>query len=612
MDVELPNGTVIEGVPDGMSKSDLQALAVRNGYAKESDFSTRGNIAHHVLKGGTLGWGDELVAGGTALAAKLTGKIPEGETIGDAYRDIHSSINTDTDAFARRNPKTALGAEVASGLLVPGLGGAKAVQAATKGASVRKKAAIGSTVGGVESSLYGAGSAAPGERFQGGADALVPGLVLGGGLGAGAAKLEQRADAMADQVKRINQNSGDADLARYRVEGASAERVTPDVTLTGQSDPLLPAPVSADLVTYRQVGGKRVKDKAAEEVLRHGVEPGYVQQIKTATPDDRRTMLKMIQVAKAGRKNTRVAAELRPNEKIGEVLTGRVNFLKTKKKEAGNQLDSVAAGLRGQQVDYSPAVTNFMQQLEGFGVNFNMRGGVGVDMSRSNFEGIPGLQNEVMRIMKRMGNTEVRDAHDVHRLKRYLDTRINWGKSPQGGMPGELVGAIKGLRRDLDGILDSNFPEYNRVNTQYSDFTGALDDLQDAWGGKVDITSDRALGIASRKLLSNYTSGSNQLEAIKNTEALIKQYGGKVSNNVMDLVTVDSLIRQIVPQKMMNTFQGDQSKVASQAVRTMVGSNVDGAASALDAINKKLRGSDPDKALDALEKLLKESLQRTQ
>ena len=32
MDVELPDGTVIEGVPDGMSRSDLIARLKKNGY----------------------------------------------------------------------------------------------------------------------------------------------------------------------------------------------------------------------------------------------------------------------------------------------------------------------------------------------------------------------------------------------------------------------------------------------------------------------------------------------------------------------------------------------------------------------------------------------------
>jgi hypothetical protein len=38
MDVRLPNGTVIKNVPEGTSKAQIQALAIRNGLAKEADF----------------------------------------------------------------------------------------------------------------------------------------------------------------------------------------------------------------------------------------------------------------------------------------------------------------------------------------------------------------------------------------------------------------------------------------------------------------------------------------------------------------------------------------------------------------------------------------------
>jgi len=38
MDVELPNGVVITGVPEGMSRAEIQRRAIAGGYAKESDF----------------------------------------------------------------------------------------------------------------------------------------------------------------------------------------------------------------------------------------------------------------------------------------------------------------------------------------------------------------------------------------------------------------------------------------------------------------------------------------------------------------------------------------------------------------------------------------------
>ena len=39
MDVRLPNGTVIKNVPEGTSKAQIQALAIKNGLAKDTDFA---------------------------------------------------------------------------------------------------------------------------------------------------------------------------------------------------------------------------------------------------------------------------------------------------------------------------------------------------------------------------------------------------------------------------------------------------------------------------------------------------------------------------------------------------------------------------------------------
>lgn len=45
IDVDLPNGTVIEGVPKGITREQVKALAIRNGLATEEDFLTEGATA---------------------------------------------------------------------------------------------------------------------------------------------------------------------------------------------------------------------------------------------------------------------------------------------------------------------------------------------------------------------------------------------------------------------------------------------------------------------------------------------------------------------------------------------------------------------------------------
>ena len=48
MNVELPNGVVLEGVPEGTSKEDIMAKAIAGGYATEQDFASADSIEQDV------------------------------------------------------------------------------------------------------------------------------------------------------------------------------------------------------------------------------------------------------------------------------------------------------------------------------------------------------------------------------------------------------------------------------------------------------------------------------------------------------------------------------------------------------------------------------------
>ena len=45
MDVELPNGVVIQGVPEGTSKEEIMQKAIRSGMATEADFAPKQSLA---------------------------------------------------------------------------------------------------------------------------------------------------------------------------------------------------------------------------------------------------------------------------------------------------------------------------------------------------------------------------------------------------------------------------------------------------------------------------------------------------------------------------------------------------------------------------------------
>lgn len=145
MDVRLPDGTVIKGVPDGMSKADLTAKLKLNGYdvskleqpaaltvAPEQPKQDQSNPLVKFLEGGrNLGAG--LIAGAAGIGASINRArgmmgLPFGDTASESADRrasfepaLRNLTGADTDSFAYGGGK--LGAEVMG---TAGLGGALA------------------------------------------------------------------------------------------------------------------------------------------------------------------------------------------------------------------------------------------------------------------------------------------------------------------------------------------------------------------------------------------------------------------------------------------------------------------------------------------------------
>lgn len=199
MDVTMPDGTVISGVPDGTTKAQI--------YAKWKKSTTPGmaeGLLSQFNQGLSLGGADEIVAG----AEKLTG---------GSYADSMARQKARREAFSSQHPILS-GSAVAAGAVAPvvastlagtifgtpaggfaaagatggrafqltrqalGLEGAQAVGRANTVAQAAREGARASITPGA---LTGYLTADPGERGMGAAQGGAAGAVLGGGFGAG-------------------------------------------------------------------------------------------------------------------------------------------------------------------------------------------------------------------------------------------------------------------------------------------------------------------------------------------------------------------------------------------------------------------------------------------
>lgn len=192
MNVRLPNGTIISGVPEGTSRDEVRRRAIRAGIAEAKDFNVPGKAegtAAAATQGLTLGFADEI---GAAVAAPFAA-MQTGNSLGDAYRGVRDAARARSDAFSEANPGTALAAEIGGGLLTGAVGGGRALANTAGRQMLGRAGAIGAGMGAASGTGYSDAASTEGLL-----DDAASGAVVGGLLGAGL-------PAVGQQISRVRQ-----------------------------------------------------------------------------------------------------------------------------------------------------------------------------------------------------------------------------------------------------------------------------------------------------------------------------------------------------------------------------------------------------------------------
>lgn len=572
MDVRMPDGTIVKGVPEGTTKDQLaMKMAGRFGFpeiAPQQAAESQGASFYDRLRDGLT---DARAVAGEFAAGANRSLVDTLDFVGpDSINAALRLAGAEQQVPTLRGLMEPTGIE--GGFMEPG-----AARDVVQGAGGALPAAAGFTqVPRNLATLTGAAA-----EFLGAGTAKAPGLIP------------------------VAANAVDTKLALLRQTG--------DLSTAG---------------VMLDEAGNVIKDVAAKATTKQGFDPGLVAMVKASTPEARRKMLAMLDVVEQGKKNFRYSADNRPLDIAGDSVLNRVKVVREANRVAGVKLEGVADSLRGAQVDASPAVNSFLGELEGMGVKFNPQNST-VSFQGSDLEGVPGPQRVIKNVLNRMLNTRVPDAYDVHRLKKFIDEQVTYGKNARG-LGGKTERILKTLRHDVDGILDAQFPEYNKVNTQYSETIGALDALQDVAGKKMDFygeNADKAIGTLTRRLLSNAQSRIPLKDAIQQLDTVAQKFA-KPGTDVVPYravvrrsgVTPDMLDDDIMGQVL---FTDELDKVFGAASRTSLLGDVEkGVNTGIDAAMgqktaagmvaggakwayDKLRGINEQNAIKAMRELLK-------
>jgi len=302
----------------------------------------------------------------------------------------------------------------------------------------------------------------------------------------------------------------------------------------------------------------------------------------------------------------------RPADILGKSVDNRIKFLTTTKNDAGKEIDKIAqTQLKGQPINFDPAINSFVDDLGKIGVNVELdsNGIAKAILKDSDIQGDKQAQRILNIVLERLSNVKTPDAYGVHTAKRFIDTQVSYGKKNLANpLSSQAERTLKNLRRNLNQTLGDANPNYREANTAYADTLDALDNMQNAAGTNIDFDSpnaDKAFGQAMRKLLSNYGSRVNMIDSIDNVNQTATKYGMQINDDVVNqLIFVNELDRMFGAAADM-TFKGQSSQAIRTGVDIARGNAAEKALGLLAEKVESLRGINKENAIKAMEELLK-------
>ena len=579
-----------------------------------------------------------------AGAATLAGIVGD-PVVGSINSLFGTQYTMPTDALADlltrvgvKEPRTAAEriVQTTTAGMAGGAGGVavgKAVEAAAAGPVAREVGRLMATTPGLQTITGGTAAGAGQIAKEEGAGpvgqiaATIGGAIVPSIPAAVRSMTQQVARTVAPAGAGINQQmTSTSGLALPRTETTTQESLQSiGATVKSKIDPqsqqlvrkqMIDSPESTDFVNFRIAGSQVVPDNLASEALKQGWKDGTVASIKAASDKDRTAMTKMLNIFKMGEKSEKFRTLNRPADILGDTVQARIDFLAKSNKQAGKAIDRIAqTRLRGQNVDYDPAVNKFLGDLDNIGVKVQLdqNGVAKVNLEGSRIEGDKGAENLLNIVLKRLSKTQAPDALGVHDAKRFIDTQVSYGKRNLANpLTAEAESIVKGLRRNLNQSLGDAFPVYKAANTKYSETITALDAMQKAAGTSINFDSDnanKALGVAMRKLTSNYGTRANLIDALDTANETAQKYGLSLNDDIVNQLIFVNELDRMFGAAAQTSLKGQVAEAAMGTGTDIARGNVSGLAQrAFDLMAEKaenLKGINKENAIKAMEEILK-------
>ena len=593
-----PASTVSAGAPKKYTYDELVKAGATPGDVSRETPKEPGTfqkivqgIASPVLKGAS-----NIVALANAGDDEKYNKIQK-EGVDYGYFGKHKPIGATLDEEGKKTSfGTRLKDTIGTGLEAASyaVGGGEAIPLAKVGLKeglkmgvkqgVKEGVAIGATGGmgqGMQDPNAGVGDVI-GKTALGGLLGGATGGVLGGATGAVKSALGKVADNVATKAEVV----------------ANIENKVPDASIASK--------------TINEAG-KVVKDKAGAEAVRQGIPEAEVAYIKTASDTNKAKMSKMLDIRQKSLTNKRSIE--RSSDVVGDTFLQHAKFIESKNRQAGKDLNVVASRLRGKKIDPTVPLTEFGNELENAGIGIR---GKTLNFKGSDFEGIGPSQTAIRNVYERaLRVAKTGDALEAHRLKKYIDEIVDYGKNAEG-LSGRAQRMLKGLRRNMDTVLDSKFPLYNKFNTIFSDTIGEMNKIGDALGHSFrigDTFANAKVGTAMRSILSNSQKRAQILQLLESMQGVSKKYGLKTDDDIVTQALFADTLEKMLGSEAPSSFLGQVETGVGQAISAGTdiarGNVIGGTIKAGKFLIDATRGVNQEAKINALKALLQSAPKKT-
>jgi hypothetical protein len=370
------------------------------------------------------------------------------------------------------------------------------------------------------------------------------------------------------------------------------------------------------LATFRlSKAGVVEDDLIATEALRQGLQHGDIQAIKTASPETKRGFNQMIKMTRQIKANSSLAKKFRPTDVVGKSVMRRFSHIRDSADVARKQLDKIARTKLGNlSIDTFKIEDDLLKQFDDLDITVNRAEGTGqpiLDFEGSLISKDRTSQAVIQDAIDLLSESKTPNALKAHKLKKQLDTMLDFNKKSTTGLTDAGKKVVGNLRKSLNNSIRDVSDEYGAVNDVLHESIGALDEFQRVLGPSIDVYREgaaKAIGTDMRGLLSNRKSRVRLENSINSLDDTAKNLGGNFDDNIADLTNMANILDDRFGAVAKTSLKGEVGGAIKQGLRGREGfveAVVDRAAEGIE----KARGINDQSTFKVMEELIRRDIE---